>query len=158
MTTETPSKTCSQCGGEGPFYMGQAGKPRSQCKKCCYEQSTAWFKANPDKTREIHRVWKKAHPEGRYLNHILQSYGLTESGYDALFLSQNGACAVCERPLKRLDSDTNVDHDHKTGLVRGLLCRSCNVGIGHLQDDPVLLRKAAEYVTPKVQCFLKDAD
>lgn len=61
---------------------------------------------------------------------------------DGLMEAQGGTCAICPRT-----DDLCVDHDHATGVVRGLLCRSCNSGLGQFRDDPVLLAKAIDYLT-----------
>ncbi len=65
---------------------------------------------------------------------------------DHLTYIQDGRCAICDTTTPRGRGTWHADHDHKTGLVRGLLCNACNVGLGFLKDDPVLLRKAAEYL------------
>ena len=54
---------------------------------------------------------------------------------------QDGVCAVC-----RKNPPTQVDHDHETGLVRGILCDGCNGGLGHFRDNPDLIRRAIAYV------------
>jgi hypothetical protein len=74
-------------------------------------------------------------------------YGILQEDYDALLASQNGHCAICggDRFDKRRKA-LGVDHDHLTGVVRGLLCRSCNLAIGLLRDDPALLRAALDYL------------
>jgi hypothetical protein len=71
-------------------------------------------------------------------------YGITPQQWDALYDEQSGHCAVCERELA--NTEVKVDHDHKTGALRGLLCHHCNVGLGHFQDDPALLRRALAYL------------
>jgi len=75
----------------------------------------------------------------------LQSYGITIEQYDELLRAQGGVCAACAAPPteKRL---LDVDHDHRTGRVRGLLCRRCNRALGSLRDDPELARKLATYL------------
>jgi hypothetical protein len=73
-------------------------------------------------------------------------YGLSPEAWDALLAKQNGACAICKKDL-RDDVMTVVDHDHETGAVRGILCRTCNLGLGHLKDNPELLRAALAYLT-----------
>lgn len=78
-------------------------------------------------------------------NWIWQNYGLLPQQWDALYDQQLGRCAICLITLAEVKKIC-VDHDHVTGRVRGLLCHGCNVAIGHLQDDPDLLRRAAEYV------------
>jgi hypothetical protein len=70
-------------------------------------------------------------------------YGLAKGDYERMLLRQHGVCAICEqKPRARLC----VDHCHSTRQVRGLLCRKCNLGLGHFHDDPRLLRKAAAYL------------
>lgn len=58
-----------------------------------------------------------------------------------MLIEQDGLCAVCyEKPA------TSVDHDHKTGQVRGLLCRNCNTGLGMFGDNPELMLAASAYI------------
>ena len=71
----------------------------------------------------------------------LRKYGLTEAEYQAFLDRQGGACAVCHIP-----EPGAVDHDHKTGEVRGILCISCNAALGLLRDNPDLLRSAIIYL------------
>lgn len=70
-------------------------------------------------------------------------YGITIDDYDALHAMQDGKCAICERSSRRR---LHVDHDHVTGLVRGLLCNSCNLALGQLGDDHERVRRAADYL------------
>lgn len=70
-------------------------------------------------------------------------YGISLVDYERILSEQAGSCAIC-RSASRLN--LGVDHDHVTGQVRALLCHSCNVGIGHLGEDPVRLRAAATYI------------
>lgn len=76
-------------------------------------------------------------------NYLRRRYGITLDEYEALLEGQGNCCAVCGRTQ---DINYSVDHSHTTGEVRGLLCTACNRGIGMLQDDPELLRKAANYL------------
>lgn len=77
-------------------------------------------------------------------SYYLKTYGITITQYDELLNAQGGTCAGCEaRPeSQRLF----VDHDHETGEVRGLLCSSCNLGLGNLKDDASRLRRLADYI------------
>jgi len=84
----------------------------------------------------------------------LAKWGLTESEYEKLYESQDGVCAICNLPETALGSNKNssvkrlsVDHNHKTGTIRGLLCGNCNTGIGLLQDSVENLQKAIDYLT-----------
>ncbi len=71
------------------------------------------------------------------------AYGLDEDQLAQLHIKQEGLCEICRKSQeRRLDAD----HNHKTGKLRGVLCRSCNIGIGYLQDSPELLSKAIAYL------------
>lgn len=75
----------------------------------------------------------------------LRKYGLTEEQWQAMFDFQDGRCALCRKRFtgNRLPC---VDHDHKTGTVRGLLCPPCNYELGCLHDDAGWLQRAASYI------------
>lgn len=81
-----------------------------------------------------------------------KKYGITIGDFDAMRVSQAESCAICIRPLARLDDSTGkpvricVDHDHVTGAVRGLLCDPCNKGLGQFDDSPDRLRAAIAYL------------
>lgn len=73
--------------------------------------------------------------------HLKRRYGITAADADRMLREQGGLCAICrERPA------AHVDHDHRTGRVRRLLCFTCNSGLGNFRDDPELLRLAADYL------------
>jgi len=71
-------------------------------------------------------------------------FGLTIEQYETLLEKQLGVCALCRRPPKVVR--LHVDHDHKTGVIRGLLCHRCNRGLGYIQNTPEVLERAAGYV------------
>jgi hypothetical protein len=74
-------------------------------------------------------------------DHLRRNYGLTEADVQALAAAQGGLCAICKAAPA-----VHVDHDHATGTVRGMLCFPCNAAIGHLRDDPQVVRQAAVYL------------
>jgi hypothetical protein len=77
---------------------------------------------------------------------LRKRYKLSSEDYNALLISQGGVCAICGRPStngRRL----HIDHCHTTGRVRGLLCLSCNRGIGYFGDDPARIQSAAAYLS-----------
>lgn len=81
---------------------------------------------------------------------LLRVYGITVEQYDAMLAEQGGVCALCGKPPAMNGGPSgnrlHVDHDHETGRVRALLCSTCNISLGGFRDDPVLLRKAADYL------------
>ena len=77
----------------------------------------------------------------RYLR---RTYGITEAQYQQLLEAGGGGCWICGKPPKK--RALHVDHDHKTGRVRGILCWRCNRGLQHYTDEPARLRAAATYL------------
>jgi hypothetical protein len=84
--------------------------------------------------------------------HLKKRFGLTEREYDLILEKQNGVCAICKDVETVIDGQSkkvkplSVDHDHKTGKIRGLLCTKCNVGLGAFNDEVCVLLNAAEYL------------
>ncbi|MGI5199371.1 endonuclease VII domain-containing protein [Streptomyces sp. CA-288835] len=78
--------------------------------------------------------------EGR-AGHLKRQYGITEAERDELIASQGGVCCICLAAPA-----AHVDHCHKTGRVRGVLCFNCNSGLGLLRDDPDAMNRAADYL------------
>ncbi len=73
-----------------------------------------------------------------------RKYGIGIDYYEQMFADQDGQCAICGRPAG--EERLAIDHDHQTGHVRGLLCPSCNNGLGRFADSPNRLRAAADYL------------
>lgn len=119
-------KPCRACGGEKP-----SGRSRQLCDPC-KEQAPAY-----------HRTPKGKQQQEDY--RLQRAYGVSLEEYYLLLRQQGGVCAVCEKVNKN-GNKLSVDHDHVTGVVRGLLCYNCNRGIGWLGDSPPILLRALEYV------------
>lgn len=91
---------------------------------------------------------KSSHPEHaiyRRERTVKSKYGLDSIEYASMLKAQNNRCAVCLN-LFEGKNFAHVDHCHTTGKIRGLLCRTCNLGIGHLKDDINLVQSAADYL------------
>lgn len=96
---------------------------------------------NLDLARASDKRYYTANHRAFWIRNLRNKYGITEAQYSALYDAQGGRCAVCGCiPNERLA----VDHDHETGVVRGLLCRRCNLELGHW--TVVKLRAAIAYL------------
>ena len=80
------------------------------------------------------RLKRKASKVGAHERRVPREYGLAPGEYGELYLHQKGVCAICTRATGAT-RNLSVDHDHRSGRVRGLLCRPCNDLLGHLRDD-----------------------
>lgn len=94
-------------------------------------------------------VYMRTHPKRRYCSQVCLNkgkmrgkYNLSSDQYRSMLDAQGHRCAIC----RRIPDGWQVDHDHTTGAVRGLLCKSCNTTLGMVHDDPDVLRAAAAYV------------
>lgn len=114
-----------------------------QCGVCRLVKPEEKFYKRPDRKARSYRCNDCALEAARR-NRFRQRYGLSPEGYKVLLDAQQGCCATCggTNAGKQLD----VDHDHVTGKVRGLLCRRCNLALGHAQDSPEVLRRLTEYL------------
>ena len=84
---------------------------------------------------------------GKVANRVRKrKYNLSPEEYIKLYEDQKGCCAICGVHRDTLDKNFAIDHDHITGKVRGLLCRRCNLFLGHVQDSIKLLQKAINYL------------
>lgn len=103
-------------------------------------------KRSPEENTSRWLSWRKRNPEKADLIRRRQhykKYNLTVEQYEQMFANQGGGCSICgQRQERRLA----IDHDHETGKVRGLLCHTCNVGLGNFHDLPTLLRRAIAYL------------
>ena len=152
------AKACTKCGSRKPregFYADERTTDRlqSQCKACHNAARRARYAADPNSRAQARinsQRWALANPvRGR---EIRRKHNWAKQGIDprqaADLLSQhNGICALCGADSPRAKTGWHVDHDHRTGKVRDILCHRCNVGLGAFGDDDELMRKAAEYVT-----------
>jgi hypothetical protein len=156
-------KRCKHCREEKPlddFYTDRKARDgrRPECKSCNLARRKARYEANPRPYIERVLKWQRENPERVRANmdrfrasgkkkvadrksHLKRKYGLTLEAFDALLASQGGGCAICGKA----DVD-NVDHDHVTGRVRGILCFNCNVAIGHVAEDEDRLGAAMAYL------------
>jgi len=123
------------------FYLKstKTKKYNRECRKCCYERKLKWQRTESGKNSS--RTTK-----------LKRRFGITPEEYGNLYRIQNGLCKICGNPETKIHRSTGdiqrlaVDHEHNSGKIRGLLCTSCNLGIGNFKDSTVLLKKAIEYL------------
>ena len=92
---------------------------------------------------ETRKEYRRLHQRSQYL---MTTYGISLEQYEELKANQGNKCAICGGKGKGIQEVLDVDHDHKTGKVRGLLCSKCNSGLGMLQDNPHILKSALQYL------------
>jgi hypothetical protein len=109
-------------------------------------QKLAWSRANPDSVRASQRKYA-ASPLGKekmLRQHLMRRYGLTPYGVFYMFEEQGYSCACCGSTHPGVK--WCVDHDHKTGHVRGVVCQDCNLAASHVHDSPAVARALADYL------------
>ena len=148
-----PKGTCSQCGGVCDARAQRCSpcakdpnKTEKLCKRCGTVKPIGDFWRRPDRAgkrvawcRSCSMAWHRAHK-------LASKYGLSVGDYEALVATQGGRCAICGSSDPGRNEVLHVDHDHDTGAVRGLLCFSCNIGLGSFGDDLTRLRAAIAYL------------
>lgn len=90
---------------------------------------------------------KTMNPAKKREAHLKSRFGITIDQYAIMLESQNGKCAICfNETANKKGKVFLIDHDHRTGRVRGLLCTNCNSGIGFLRDSVGILERAIKYI------------
>ena len=139
MVNTATHKKCPICGElkeRSEFYKWKSRQDglTAYCKPCFNIKNKKWFKENPDKLPTLKE--KRAYSRKK-------NFGLSEEDYAQMLVDQNNQCAICK---KEIGWEAAVDHCHATNVVRGLLCRKCNLGIGAFKDNIETIRKAIDYV------------
>lgn len=109
-------------------------------------QVSDWQRRNKEKRKAINqRYWVNASVKQKTKVRLRQ-YGLTVDAYEAMLAGQGGRCLICRRAFSDGKVISHIDHDHKTGNVRGILCHSCNCGLGHFREDIAVMVAAIKYL------------
>lgn len=138
-------------------YLARTVEKRAEYKKRYYAENRerilaknkAWYEANKDERKKKQAAWyeankEKANASARALK-LRKQYGITQEDYEAMFVKQDGKCAICLEPLPS-DRSAAIDHCHDTGRVRGLLHNPCNAALGIFQDDAETVERALRYL------------
>lgn len=105
-----------------------------------------WQQENAERFKAFAADWHRANKHRRQNEQLGRKYGLRPGDYEVMLSAQGGGCAICKRTENFDGRRFAVDHCHRTGRVRGLLCTKCNVAVGLLGDSPALLMTAIEYL------------
>ena len=98
---------------------------------------------NPEKHRKVAREYYRNNRQ-RELDRIRKNkYGIDGVGFRKIMKQQNNKCLICNEGMSK---NLSVDHDHKTGEIRGVICNSCNLAIGNAHSSPRILRALADYL------------
>lgn len=122
----------------------------SLCKSCQSKNYKEYYKKNRERIlkrqKDDYHNRKDVHKERNRWSKIKMRYGITRNDYDILFKNNNGKCHICNNEEVIVNKPLSVDHNHKTGSVRGLLCHNCNLLLGACRDNIFILIKSIEYL------------
>lgn len=167
-------RTCNEEQPLEAFYRRADKYTPSECKSCCKKRVMAQYEKNKDQINSRIRATRAAEPDrfkqydknsyyrnrdkklkrskdyrqdhpDRVLNGVLKvRYGISLEDYKAKLEAQGGVCAICKGPSGK--KRYNVDHNHKSGKTRGLLCGHCNTMIGLARENIEFLKAAISYL------------
>jgi hypothetical protein len=168
-TTTEATKVCTKCGHEkavDQFHIDRAQPDgrKYACRLCTNKVKARWRGRNRQRVLVQKKASYDRHRE-RYIAYyasdrrkknwfawkLMRNFGITVDQFADLLEAQAGRCAICGRLPEEANGHKHkhrlhVDHDHKTGKVRGLLCNLCNVGLGSFKDDVDLMLDAVSYL------------
>ena len=169
-------KKCGLVKDVSDFYKNKYSKDRLayECKSCWLSETKKYRDKNPDKIKWTNRVqylnkrderlakqkeysnnnkekilvykkeWKARNPHYSRIA-TLKKRGITSAFFYEMWREQGMSCWICYKKFKN-EADTHIDHDHQTGVVRGLLCGHCNTAIGLVREDPKVLNNMVYYL------------
>lgn len=129
------NRKCQKCGSIKSLskhfpIRNDTGLYRGVCKQCEKKRKSSWYSSKKTDVR---------------IQFVARKYGLSKEDYEILIAGHNGLCAICGKSEKSSRS-LAIDHDHKTGNVRGMLCWMCNGMLGRASDDINILENAIKYL------------
>lgn len=132
------NRVCFSCKINKPltethFYRSNKRYYQRECKECNRLRRARWWKSEKGKISSANTKLKRR-------------FGLTLTDFERLLKVQGSKCAICGATYSYGGQRLAVDHDHKTGEIRGLLCKACNVGLGNFNESVEILEKAVQYV------------
>jgi hypothetical protein len=136
---------CKTCSGNNFNSLGK-------CRPCWAAYMKEYNKNNPEKVKLRNKKYKVLNKDKYKSSSLKTRYNIDLEEYQQLLIKQNYSCAICNNPETTKDNRTTqirmlaVDHCHKTGVVRGLLCQKCNQALGLLGDNMNIFLNAIAYL------------
>ena len=157
MTENAAKKICFTCKVEKELSEFTSDKQKKDgltpyCKSCRVALSRRDYEKNKEKinSRSKERYKRIGHTQvykdRDRASHLKRTYNITVFKYNDMFIEQGGCCAICGTHQSKLNRRLVVDHCHETDVVRGLLCRKCNAGLGHFNDSLGILKNVMKYL------------
>ena len=109
-----------------------------------------WREKNRDHIRQHAKEYRKRAGHITRAKDLRIKYGLTPVQYDAMLEAQNHRCAICGKTPLENGKHLTIDHCHKTGKVRGLLCYRCNTGLASFKDELSIVINAMTYLKQSI--------
>ena len=163
-------KTCPKCGIDkelDEFYKDQTRRDGLQghCKECDKQRHKQYYETHKKEKKQYDKQYYKTHREGtiehqkqynKTHREEIKQYGLKKrynisiEEFNQMLVNQNHKCKICGvDELNAGKKGLSVDHDHKSGKVRGLLCSNCNTAVGLLKENINILKSAIKYLDPQ---------
>jgi hypothetical protein len=145
------TKSCSQCKTEKPLSEFSPHKQlksgvQSACKVCLAASKKREYHKHTQRYKDNGARYRKNNPRKTKSAVLEWNYGITIDQRDEMMLRQGAKCAICNVAQVNLGRSLNIDHSHRTGRIRGLLCSECNHGLGKFRDRIDLLYRAIRYL------------
>lgn len=170
MFTNLITKQCNKCNEIKPIADFPRNKSNSsgyayECKSCMAERARIRRQNDPEKVKayqrsrnkenaEYARKWRKEnkerHKQNKRRSYLKTTYGITPEVYDEMRHAQDYKCYICHKHETDISNSgitaLNVDHCHETGAIRKLLCMSCNIALGKVNDSIEILQRCIDYI------------
>lgn len=144
-------KQCSKCKKSkvrDEFYIDKTKKDHlsSRCKVCVKRAVDLYRTSEIGRANRLRFNNSKKGQIGNRRRSLRYKYGITEEDYNKIWLAQGKCCAICKAPYEMLTKKFPIDHDHKTGQIRGILCWKCNNALGSIGDDLQSIQRCLNYL------------
>ena len=137
---------CNKCFGDKPLELFRKQTINNtyflSCNACQAKQAREKYALN----KALGIKYVKPNAKRTMKHYRIRKYGITVEDYEAMVLKTEGCCYICDSPPPPTKSNS-IDHDHKTGKVRGILCHRCNTALGLLEDSVATLKRAITYLS-----------